>query len=55
VNKLLKANCDALGIGRRLKVSHSELWKSIDWENKYKDVNLNPRIQIHIKSTGVIN
>lgn len=54
-NKLLKANCDALGIGRRLRVSHSELWKSINWENKYKEVKLNPNIQVHIRGTGVIN
>ncbi|MDQ0897901.1 Ger(x)C family spore germination protein [Paenibacillus sp. V4I7] len=54
-NKLLEANCDALGIGRKLRVNHSELWKNIDWKNKYKEVKLKPSIQVHITSTGVIN
>ncbi|QGQ95192.1 Ger(x)C family spore germination protein [Paenibacillus psychroresistens] len=54
-NSLLEANCDALGIGRKLRVNHSELWKNIDWENKYKDVKLKPTIQVHIISTGLIN
>ncbi|WP_169088730.1 Ger(x)C family spore germination protein [Paenibacillus sp. PL91] len=54
VNKLLEANCDAFGIGRKLRVNHSDLWKNIDWKNKYKDVHLKPSIQVHITSTGVI-
>ncbi len=54
-NKLLEANCDALGIGRKLRVKHTELWKNIDWKNKYKDVQLKPSIQVHITSTGVIH
>ncbi|MBD2869996.1 Ger(x)C family spore germination protein [Paenibacillus arenilitoris] len=54
-NKLLNANCDALGIGRKLRVSHPELWKSIDWKNEYKDVKLKTSVQVHIRSTGVIS
>lgn len=53
-SKLQKANCDALGIGRKLRVSHSNLWKNIIWKNEYKDVKLKPSIQVHITSTGVI-
>ncbi|MDQ8738031.1 Ger(x)C family spore germination protein [Paenibacillus sp. LHD-38] len=53
-SKLQKANCDALGIGRKLRVNHSNLWKNIDWNNKYKEVKLKPSIQVHITSTGVI-
>ncbi|MEV5029289.1 Ger(x)C family spore germination protein [Paenibacillus sp. LPE1-1-1.1] len=53
-SKLQKANCDALGIGRKLRVNHSNLWKNIVWKNKHKDVQLKPSIQVHITSTGVI-
>lgn len=53
-SKLQKANCDALGIGRKLRVNHSNLWNNINWKNKYKDVQLKPSIQVHITSTGVI-
>jgi hypothetical protein len=54
VHKLLKSNCDALGIGRRLKVNHSELWKNMNWEKAYKKVEINTEIHVHIKNTGVI-
>ncbi|WP_091180261.1 Ger(x)C family spore germination protein [Paenibacillus catalpae] len=51
---LLKANCDAFGIGRKLKVSHSELWKTIDWKSKYPEVKITPEVHIHITSTGAL-
>lgn len=54
-DQLLKANCDAFGIGRKLRVKYPELWKNIDWNNTYKEVKLNTKIQVHITSTGVIS
>jgi Ger(x)C family germination protein len=54
-SKLLKANCDALGIGRRLRVDYSDLWRQINWEQEYSSVKFNSDIQVHIKNTGVIS
>ncbi|TCM99625.1 Ger(x)C family germination protein [Paenibacillus sp. BK033] len=51
---LLQANCDAFGIGRKLKVSHSKLWKGMDWKNAYPQTKITPEIHIHITSTGVL-
>ncbi|MBP3961773.1 Ger(x)C family spore germination protein [Paenibacillus lignilyticus] len=53
-SKLQQANCDAFGIGRRLKAHHSKLWKTIDWKKAYKEVKIRPEVQVHIKSTGII-
>ncbi|WP_435164305.1 Ger(x)C family spore germination protein [Paenibacillus glycanilyticus] len=51
---LLQANCDAFGIGRKLKVSHSGLWKKIDWKTKYPQIKLKPEVRVHITSTGAL-
>ncbi|MBO7745828.1 Ger(x)C family spore germination protein [Paenibacillus sp. MWE-103] len=55
VSKLLQANCDALGVGRKLSVSRPGLWKKIDWQNGYKDVALKPNVRIHLTGTGIIS
>ncbi|MCM3626651.1 Ger(x)C family spore germination protein [Paenibacillus glycanilyticus] len=52
--QLLKANCDAFGIGRKLKASHTALWNSIDWKSKYPEVKLTTEIHVHITSTGAL-
>ncbi|WP_308635181.1 Ger(x)C family spore germination protein [Paenibacillus silvisoli] len=54
-NRMQKANCDALGIGRHLRVRYPKLWKSVDWEEKYKDVTIKPTFQVHITSTGILS
>ncbi|SFS55132.1 Ger(x)C family spore germination protein [Paenibacillus sp. BC26] len=54
ISKLQQANCDALGIGRRLKAHHSKLWKTMDWKKTYKEVKIRPEFEVHIKGTGII-
>lgn len=54
VGILLQANCDAFGIGRKLSVSHSELWKSMDWKSKYPQTIITPEVHVHITSTGAL-
>lgn len=51
-NTLLQANCDALGIGRRISSFHPELWKKIDWEDEYKNVHFEPTVKVNIIKTG---
>lgn len=49
---LLRANCDALGIGRRISSFHPELWKKINWEEEYKNVQFEPKVKVNIIKTG---
>jgi Ger(x)C family germination protein len=49
---LLEANCDALGIGRRISSYHPELWKKINWETEYKNVQFDPNVKVNIIKTG---
>ena len=51
-NTLVKANCDALGIGRRISSYHPELWKKINWEDEYKNVQFEPTVKVNIIKTG---
>ncbi|MFB5193884.1 Ger(x)C family spore germination protein [Neobacillus sp. KR4-4] len=49
---LLKSNCDALGIGRQISSFHPELWKKINWEDEYKNVQFEPNVKVNIIKTG---
>jgi Spore germination B3/ GerAC like, C-terminal len=49
---LLKANCDALGIGQRISSFHHGLWKEIDWNEEYKNVEFEPKVNVNIIKTG---
>lgn len=51
-NTLLEANCDALGIGRRISSFHPELWKKINWGEEYKNVQFEPNVKVNIIRTG---
>ncbi|MGM0836464.1 MAG: Ger(x)C family spore germination protein [Bacillota bacterium] len=53
-NTLLEANCDALGIGSRIASLHPDLWKQIDWEEEYKNVQFEPNVKVNIINTGTI-
>ncbi|MBM7564266.1 Ger(x)C family spore germination protein [Paenibacillus sacheonensis] len=51
---MLRANCDAFGIGRRLRAHHSGLWRKLDWNEAYRGVIIKPEFHVHLKNTGVI-
>ncbi|WP_127580206.1 Ger(x)C family spore germination protein [Paenibacillus koleovorans] len=52
---LQQANCDALGLSRRLQSFHPRLWKSLDWEKDYAKVQFQPHIRVKIIGTGILN
>ncbi|QCR33444.1 Ger(x)C family spore germination protein [Lysinibacillus sp. SGAir0095] len=51
---LLETNCDAFGIGRELAASYPELWKEIEWKKEYKNIKINPKIDVEIIKTGPV-
>lgn len=53
-NTLLKANCDALGVGRHISSFHPELWNNINWNEEYKKVQFEPKVKVNIMKTGNI-
>ncbi|MFP7298466.1 Ger(x)C family spore germination protein [Neobacillus niacini] len=51
---LLEANCDALGIGRRISSYHHELWGKINWDEEYRNVRFEPNVKVNIIKTGIL-
>jgi Ger(x)C family germination protein len=49
---LLQANCDAFGVGRRLSSYHPELWQKVNWDQEYKNVQIDPKVTVNIVETG---
>lgn len=48
VRALQEANCDALGIGKHIKVYHPKLWKAIDWREAYPKLAIEPKFEVTI-------
>ncbi|GAA0355647.1 Ger(x)C family spore germination protein [Bacillus horti] len=55
INKLQEANCDSLGIGRRLIAYHNDTWQKITWKDVYPDITITPKVQVEIIRHGIIN
>lgn len=53
--KMQEANCDGLGIGRRLIAFHNDVWQEIDWNEDYQNTEIIPNIDINIIDYGIIN
>jgi Ger(x)C family germination protein len=54
LDKMQRANCDALSIGRHLAAFYPEFWKKQDWEKDYAKVRFHPQIKVKILETGII-
>lgn len=52
-NTLIQVDCDAFGIGRRIKSYHPDVWKKIkNWQEEYKNVQIEPKVTVNIIRTG---
>lgn len=52
-NTLIQADCDAFGIGGQIKSFHPDVWKKIkNWQEEYKNVQIEPKVTINIIRTG---
>lgn len=51
-NTLLRANCDAFGIGRKIASSYPNYWNKINWDQEYKKVEIEPKVKVNIIKTG---
>lgn len=55
IGKLQAARCDALGIGRRIKMTHPAIWKGLDWNAAYPEVRIKTEFKIDFASTGLLH
>jgi len=49
---LLQANCDAFGIGMKISSKHPDLWKKMNWDEEYKNVQIEPKVNVKTIKTG---
>lgn len=45
---------DPIGIGDIVRAKHNNYWEKVTWENAYKDVVFNVKVNVNISSHGVI-
>ncbi|MBS4178577.1 Ger(x)C family spore germination protein [Lederbergia citrea] len=55
INKMQGANCDALGIGERVKAYHNQTWKVLDWEKVYPEIPIEIQFKSAIINHGITN
>ncbi|MGN7175334.1 hypothetical protein BK139_19930 [Paenibacillus sp. FSL R5-0490] len=56
IKKMQAANCDGLGIGRRLIAMHPSVWESIKWKDDvYPNLPINVKVKVDIAGNGIIN
>lgn len=55
VAKLQKNQCDLYGIGEHMRAFHPKIWKSLDWETAYGNVEFQVDVKVSIQHTGGIN
>lgn len=55
IQQLQEANCDGLGIGRRIIALHHKIWKKLDWQTVYPTITINPDVKVEIIQKGIIS
>lgn len=53
VHKLQKANCDALGIGRKLIAYHPDTWKKMKWDKEYPKIPITVHLKVKTINRGI--
>lgn len=51
---LQEAKSDPLGLGRRVRAFHPEVWEKGDWNDTFSEINIKPDIKVDIKRTGIL-
>ncbi|NGY93549.1 hypothetical protein F3K44_28900 [Bacillus megaterium] len=44
-----------LEIGREAAAYHPSIWKRLKWRQDYKNISINPKVQVEIIHRGIIN
>jgi spore germination protein KC len=54
IKEIQKANCDYLGIGKRVHAYYPKTWAKLDWKQTYPTIKITPKIETQIVETGII-
>lgn len=53
-DKMQKAKSDALGIGRKVRAHHPDIWKKANWHDQYSEMEAEINVKTTIFSTGIL-
>jgi len=51
---LQEAKSDPIGIGRRVRAFHPEMWQKGDWNDTFSEIVIKPNMKVDIKRTGIL-
>lgn len=54
IEKMKQANSDGLGIGQRIMSKDPDVFKEMDWDEVYRELDIQIETKVNIKRTGVI-
>ncbi len=55
IQKLQEAGNDSLAIGEKVRAYHHSTWQDLDWEETYKDMEIESSFKVDITHHGIIN
>ncbi|MGM9921075.1 MAG: Ger(x)C family spore germination protein [Bhargavaea sp.] len=54
IGKLQEAESDAIGIGRRVRAFHHDLWEKAKWSETYPSLEIDASVELKIERTGIL-
>ncbi|WP_339288220.1 Ger(x)C family spore germination protein [Paenibacillus sp. FSL E2-0201] len=54
IKLLQEANCDGIGIGLEVRAHLNDRWKSVDWNQEYPKITINPHFKVKIYNHGLL-
>lgn len=55
LDTLKEANCDYLGIGRKIHAFHYSDWENLNWKELYPSLGIKANVKVEIIQNGIIN
>lgn len=55
IQKMQEAGNDSLNIGEKVRAYHHSTWQDLDWEEAYKDMEIESSFKVDITHHGIIN
>ncbi|UNL82866.1 Ger(x)C family spore germination protein [Priestia koreensis] len=55
ITKLQEADCDGLGIGRRIMAFYPDEWKKLNWEEDYPRVHFRTKVNVSVVESGILS
>lgn len=53
--KLQESKSDALGLGRKVRAFHPELWNKGDWTETFASLEINTQVELTVERTGLLD